>query len=313
MPGHGGFVLALLRIIHRWQLYTKAFGALLHHLLVSTSICLALLFRLQAQQVQFVVGTLLACHQMPSVDGFALCRVVLIGRGGQGQGERQYEGAQGENFVYHGPNHTVEANTGKMMSSLQDLRTKISDLEQALEQLLEVSADGLSEHALLSALRQRDELAWLGGDHSQHYNLFQRHFLLFHALYLMQQRDWAERHAYLEISPLHIQRHPYRSGEAGLDAVDPLRSYYLDLDNLVTTSAEDVKQMLNGFWQRYLAGEGREEALQLLGLEEPVDRQVIERRYRELAAQHHPDRGGDAQRQVEINKAIGILRQYYID
>jgi len=197
------------------------------------------------------------------------------------------------------------------MNGLAGLEIKITQLEQSLERLLGVASKGVSEHALLSMLRRREELAWLRGDSTQHYNLFQCHFLLFHALYLMQQRDWAERRAYLEISALNIQRHPYREGPSGLDGLDPLRSYYLDLDNLAATSAEDVKQMLNGFWERYLAGEGREEALQSLGLEEPVDRQAIERRYRELAAKHHPDRGGDAEKQSEINKAIKILRQYY--
>jgi len=191
------------------------------------------------------------------------------------------------------------------------LEKRLTDLGGALEQLLSISAGSLSEHALLLALRQRDELAWLRGDSTQHYNLFQCHFLLFHVLYRMQQRDWLARRAYLEISPLSIQRHPYREGSSALDSVDPLRSYYLDLDNLAGTSAEDVKQMLNGFWARYLAGEGRVEALQALGLEEPVDRKVIEKRYRELAAKHHPDRGGDAQKQAEINKAVEILRQYY--
>lgn len=197
------------------------------------------------------------------------------------------------------------------MNVLSGLDKKISQLQQALEQVLGLASQGVSEHALLSMLRQREGLAWLRGEDKQHYSLFQRHFLLFHALYLMQQRDWSERRAYLEISALNIQRHPYREGQSGLDSVDPLRSYYLDLDNLAATSAEDVKQMLNGFWERYLAGEGRLEALQSLGLEEPVDRKAIEKRYRELAAKHHPDRGGDTKKQSEINKAVGILRQYY--
>jgi hypothetical protein len=197
------------------------------------------------------------------------------------------------------------------MDSPEQLEERISELGKALEQLLEVASEGMSEHALLSQLRQREELAWLGGDHRQHFTLFQCHFLLFHALYLMQRRDWEQQRAYLEISALNIQRHPYRKGQLGLDTVDPLRSYYLDLDNLAATSAEDVKQMLNGFWERYLAGEGREDALQLLGLAEPVDRKAIEKRYRELAAKHHPDRGGDAQKQAEINRAVEVLRQYY--
>ena len=37
-------------------------------------------------------------------------------------------------------------------------------------------------------------------------------------------------------------------------------------------------------------------------------RAEIERRYRRLAAQHHPDRGGDEERMKALNEAYGVLR-----
>lgn len=179
--------------------------------------------------------------------------------------------------------------------------------------MLARTEEGMSEHQLLRQLRETRGMDWLHEGGADQYSLFQRHFILFHVLYTLQKRHWREHSGHLDISPLCIKRMVYRSGLTGLQQADPLRTYYLDLDNLAATSREDVQRMLDGFWRRYVAGEGRQEALEALGLKEPVERKAIEKRYRELAARHHPDRGGDAEQQARINKAVEILRQYYID
>lgn len=194
---------------------------------------------------------------------------------------------------------------------LKDLQSKLDTLMSAVDEALSTTLDGISEFELLKGLRGRESLSWLAIDSGDQLGLFQRHFLLFHALYRLQQRDWQNASGHVEISPQCIRRLPYRPGVTAMQSTDPLRSYYLDLDNLAATSTEDVKQMLNAFWERYLAGEGRMDALAVLNLKEPVNRAAIEKRYRELAARHHPDRGGDADKQAQINQAVEILRQYY--
>ena len=193
------------------------------------------------------------------------------------------------------------------MTVIQDLRLKLEFLEGSVTAILQNQSESVSEHTLLSLLRQQEGLEWLqktGSDLS----LFQGHFMLMHVLYRLQGLYWEQQYAHLEISALSITKLVYQPGDAGLQTADPLRSYYLDINNLQETSAEEVEEMLSGFWQRYLAGEGKEDALAVLGLEADATREHIEQQYRRLAAQHHPDRGGDGRQLAEINQAVSILR-----
>ena len=45
-----------------------------------------------------------------------------------------------------------------------------------------------------------------------------------------------------------------------------------------------------------------------LGVERDAPRREIERRYKRLAAEHHPDRGGDEERMKSLNEAYRVLR-----
>ena len=59
------------------------------------------------------------------------------------------------------------------------------------------------------------------------------------------------------------------------------------------------------------ASTDKDQALALLALQEPVEPDVIRKRYRELAFEHHPDRGGSAEKLATINEAMDTLRVYY--
>ena len=50
-------------------------------------------------------------------------------------------------------------------------------------------------------------------------------------------------------------------------------------------------------------------SLAVLGLDGSADLDAAQRRYRELAMAHHPDRGGDAAQFQAIQEAIAILRR----
>lgn len=146
------------------------------------------------------------------------------------------------------------------------------------------------------------------GERTDSLNLFRQHFILFHCLYRLQDELWSSQTGHLEIGPLRIRLAAYQPGEAGaLASPDPLRSYYLDLSHLAATSAEEINALLGDFWTRLARRDHRQAALDLLGLQDPVNDKAIKLRYRELVMAHHPDRGGDTTRLQLLNAALADL------
>jgi hypothetical protein len=188
------------------------------------------------------------------------------------------------------------------------------ELVDQILQLLQDAPAGLSEYELIQQLK---------GGHSTHIPnlplldnliLFRTHFLVFNALYQLRERLWDEQRGHLDINPLCVQLQPYRAGGAGLAEHDPLRDYYLDLDNLRDTDANDVEKLLTSFWTRMQGGEEKQAALELFELhdhQQPLNLATIKHRYRQLVSLHHPDRGGNTERLQSINKAMEILERYY--
>ena len=166
---------------------------------------------------------------------------------------------------------------------------------------------GLSEFELIQKLRLNQAANFIGAEFSDNLTLFQSHFLLFHHLYHLQSQLWSEQQSHLEISPLKIRLSDYRKGENHLQQHALLQDYYLDTSNLVNTTSADVDKMLDNFWRCYLSPAERESALNILGLQDPVDDQTIKHSYRKLAMEHHPDRGGDKERLQSLNEAIHFL------
>lgn len=138
--------------------------------------------------------------------------------------------------------------------------------------------------------------------------LYRAHFLLFHCLYLLQDRLRAAGEE-LEVHCLRIARHTgFAPSEAQAVAMpDPLRAYYLDPANLDSVGAEDVVRMLAQFWRRFRANSARVEALAVLELPAGASADEIRRQYRRLVMQHHPDRGGDKAKLQALNAAMAAL------
>lgn len=171
---------------------------------------------------------------------------------------------------------------------------------------------GVSEYELLGKLielgysefnRQED-----GGD----LGLFQSHFLLFHALYRFQDHIRESGSGDLHIHCLDIR---FKTGviseKEGVILGDPMRQYYLNLENLYQTGESDVRDMLDRFWKRYTAREHVREALEELELDESVSFDEIQKRYRAMAFERHPDRGGAREDLVRLNLAKETLDRFY--
>ena len=170
----------------------------------------------------------------------------------------------------------------------------IQQLQVQLQETLLAFPTGIREFDLIRHLCNRGDNLLQEDPFRDELSLFQTHFLLFHVLYRLQQTLTATKTSRVEISSLHIQLSPYVEPTAmTLETHDPLQEYYLNLDNLKTTSEQDVQDLLESFWKKFAGLERRQAALVILELEDPVSTDDIRQQYRRLAMKHHPDRGGD--------------------
>lgn len=182
------------------------------------------------------------------------------------------------------------------------------EFEDRLFAILRSHPRGLSEHELFKHLADCGDRRFAAAVFHDPLALYRAHFILFHHLYLMQERLCSEDRGRLRITALCIRWSASGApGETALDTADPLREYYLDIDNLRDTTAGDVQRMVGAFWSGLRQDERREQALATLELSDPVDAAQIKRAYRRLAMEHHPDRGGDTGRLQELNAAMEIL------
>jgi DnaJ-domain-containing protein 1 len=170
---------------------------------------------------------------------------------------------------------------------------------------------GVSEYELLKALEADGvALAPVVADADLH--LFQRHFLLMNALYRLQDLLWREEQVWLTISPLRIviESSPGQASKQALGAAEntALRDYYLDWREFEATDGAAVATLLDSFWQRLHAHDGRAAALATLELHSDASWDEVRRQYRRLAASTHPDRGGDGGRFLAVREAYEVLR-----
>jgi len=192
---------------------------------------------------------------------------------------------------------------------------RLEALAARLEGLLRERPEGWREHELLGRLQEELPAEFRSRPWEGALDLFRRHALLFHGLHRLDLRLERERRGRVRIHCLDIRLLPWEGAAAGgapaggphPGAADPLRAYYLDLEALRRTRPEDVAALLDAFWRRLGAREGREADLAALGLEEGADEAAIRRRFRELAMRHHPDRGGDPERFQAIRAAYERL------
>ena len=188
----------------------------------------------------------------------------------------------------------------------------IEQIQTVIRGILDAHPSGISEYDLLKRLAGRDIGLFDGNYFNDPFRLFQRHFLLFHCLYLLRDRLRATQQGDMTIHCLGIQLIPYSNTSSDHPALpDPFESYYLDLGNLKSTGESDVLRMLDDFWKRFAGNEQRDEALAVMELTHPAGYPDIKRQYRRLAMQWHPDRGGEPAQFQRLEWAMGVLRVLY--
>ena len=191
----------------------------------------------------------------------------------------------------------------------QSLAAQVEGLFAPLLRILHAHPGGITEHALFGLLARHGARAFGKEAFADDLTLFRSHFLLFHALYRLSDELARRGEGTLAIDCLKILHIPFSSAapHPGLVRGDALRSYYLDLRHLTQTTAADLRGMLDAFWQGYRRWDKRAEALDVLGLRDPVRDAEIKATYRRLALELHPDRGGDGTALQRVNAAVAIL------
>jgi len=180
-------------------------------------------------------------------------------------------------------------------------------------EILKQAEDDLGEYDIIQQLQQQGIEFPLQED-SYQMTMFRKHFMTMNALYQLQQELFEDGY-YLCITALKVFIRPLDENTDGRqlsdDAEARLRDYYLDWSQFDNTSQQDVENLLQGFWEKYFALDKQAEALQVLGLAENCGWPQVQARYRQLAGRHHPDRGGDHARFIEIREAYEVLRGCY--
>jgi hypothetical protein len=156
-------------------------------------------------------------------------------------------------------------------------------------------------------------------------SMFRCHFMIFNALYRLQLNTHIHQRYGLTISSLKISLSEYsldnkgdsalngseHSEKSDLQSHDPLSLFYLDYGQVMQTTEQDVNKLLDQFWKGFLNDDQKQNALNILGLSDPVDFNQIKKQYRRLAMKHHPDRGGDADQLIAVHQAMQCLEMYY--
>ncbi len=191
----------------------------------------------------------------------------------------------------------------------EELRETIGLLSSLLASCL---ADGSehSEYDLIRWLQAPEQAIFREDALADTTTMFRTHFLVMHCLYRLRN-EWLENgRGFLSITALRIVLlPPDQRGGQEISEQDPLADYYLDLNEL-STSEEDIDQLLNDFWKRMVIPESYDDDLACLGLSAPADKQSIRMQYRRLAMEHHPDRGGNHEKFREITAAYQRLRNH---
>jgi DnaJ-domain-containing protein 1 len=189
-------------------------------------------------------------------------------------------------------------------------------LQPILHEILLTHNDGMSEYALFNRLKLPPYELFTTEALRDPLSLFQSHFILFNALYQLRDTWLRNKTGLLEIHYSCIRYHPWKVGKSGLITQDKLRTYYLDWTNLSDTDQSQVEALLDSFWSA-LSGMPSQvqdndmsqlQALDLLNLTTPYSFQQLKQQYRKMLHKHHPDKGGNNCKTVQLQNAYARLK-----
>lgn len=187
------------------------------------------------------------------------------------------------------------------------LATLIEAIQQHCLRLLAITPEGVTEYTLISQLNKLGVPPYASEQGQDNLlSLFQKHFLLFHALYRLREHLPAGQDLHIHCLDIRLTQRPTRTDTLPGEH-DALASYYLDLAPLYHTDANAVDALLRQGYARLVRHQHVNHAYATLALKPGSSLADIKKTYRQLAMRHHPDRGGNNEHFMEINLAFDIL------
>ncbi|SMF40509.1 DnaJ-class molecular chaperone with C-terminal Zn finger domain [Alteromonadaceae bacterium Bs31] len=169
----------------------------------------------------------------------------------------------------------------------------------------------ISEQRLIAELKRKNIYPW---STDTLLALYQQHFIARNTLYRLRDYYYALKLSMdLDVKGVNFSALT-ENGNTGSYAqqlsssIPGIEDYYLDTGNFHRATEDTVAELLAGFWKRFHALDEKQAALETLGLSEPANWQEIAVRYRKLAQENHPDRGGDTERFLSIQAAYEQLK-----
>ncbi|GAA0853515.1 DNA-J related domain-containing protein [Aliiglaciecola litoralis] len=190
------------------------------------------------------------------------------------------------------------------------------ELLEALEEIFVIQRQSLSEYNLIGLLQR--EPYWLLAPEAlrESLALFQCHFVLFHHLYMLQDRCFARGLGVLTIhaTGISLSESEHELSKQALMQDDPMRAYYLDWTHFDNTQKQDVDKLIDSFWKSMdrfspVNDDDKRRALALFSLPESYDLKQLKAQYRNLQHQCHPDKGGTVQQSQELQMAFNLLKK----
>lgn len=186
----------------------------------------------------------------------------------------------------------------------------INQIITSLDNYLNLESE-TTEHALIQKLAMDQIEPFSQFDLKQSKGLFNAHFLLHHALYHLQNRYLDEQCFILQIEMTRIKRLPYQAANAALCHHDAVKAYYLDFQNFLDTTEDDVNELLTSFWEGFTAHESKHQDLSTLGLPPDASYAEVKQQFRQLAQEAHPDKGGNADEFIKLSQAKANLDKLF--
>jgi DnaJ-domain-containing protein 1 len=195
----------------------------------------------------------------------------------------------------------------------QSLNPYLMPIIDALEQFFN-DCSLTNEHQIIKHLQENEISPFHNFTLALSTDLFSAHFLCMHALYHLKNQYQQSNQFQLIIQSVRIERITLTElqinnldSKTVIDTIDPLASYYLNPTHYFETQEDEINDMIKSFWQKYIAQDNKQEALDTLNLPPNADTKMIKKRYLLLAQQHHPDKGGCAEMFSKINQAKKYL------